>query len=884
MARQGLLLLAFVAVVSCIPTDDPHCYGLGCESKEALLEIISKLQQEKHAEYHAPRKNPAFKRAATVKKFLNKIGSDSAVSATADCNICSDPTKCINGGTCVPDPKDPFGSYHCLCPDNTTGQNCQTVIVCNQNSCGKNARCFVQNHQLNCVCNPGYSGSNPKTTGCGARTVQSCMNGDPHYTTFDGLYFNYQGTCPYVFSQPCTNLVEPYAYYSVRAKNELLSTGSSVSSVSEIEVDFYNRTVHIDGRSKWVMVDGLQVRLPWYYPSSTDPKITITYNGNTFFVFNDQNVKVTYTNTYTVCIQVPDIPEFSGEKTLCGFAGNRDGNWNDDVVNRNGSVYFITNDHQPPNGAGATGFLQTQDSWITDNFLKLREGQEICITGEILNNNTQCDTQKAVIACNPILQAENNQGPFAVCSQLPNATVTGIYNDCVYDVCRHPELICTALYGFVQACQAELPLATFPNWRTDTKCTLACPLNSHYEPCASSCPGSCYNPFPADCDHGCSDSCACDPGYVVDNTVTSVLRCIPIQQCGCVDQYGYSHPAGTPWISDNCTIWHECQNGTLYSEYRPCSQYGACDIVDLQQKCNCLPGFSGNGYNCTDINECLDPASCSVDKKQGTCTNTIGSYNCTCNDFYTGRNCELYMPRRHCADLYRYWKYTASGVYDINPPYVVNGQPAFTNYTVYCDMETDGGGFTLMSFDDGSANVNKSYQQYVTGFGDPKTQKLWLGLDLIHGMTTLGAHTLRLVLFRCANNGFPEKTTDCTYGSFKVLGADTQYSVVIPKACTGTESAANYYQDGWARWNLSGVGPKFSTFDNETSKNFTCSKTFQNTGFWFDITIRCGAANLNGVRFSCNNIPTAYESYLSWAGDPLGQATLLLRPAGYPNY
>ncbi|CAD6185210.1 unnamed protein product [Caenorhabditis auriculariae] len=884
MALRPLLLLALASSVFCIPSDQQHCYGLECESKEALLDIIRNFQEEKHAEYNAPRNNPAFKRTATVNNFLDAIGIESAAPAPTNCNICSDPSKCINGGTCVPDPRNPFGSYYCLCPDNATGQNCQKTIGCKENSCGPNTNCFVQNHQLNCVCKPGYSGAYPKSLGCTAKTVQSCCNGDPHCTTFDGLHYDYQGTCPYVFSQPCKTLSAPYSYYSVRAKNELVYPGAHVASVSEVEVDFYNRTIHIDGRSKWVLVDGLQVRLPWYYPNKKSPQITVTYSGYTFYVYNDQNVRVTFTTSGIVCVQVPDVAAFTGQPTLCGLAGNRDGNYKNDVVNKNGSIYPVNSRYTPSQGAGFTGFLHTEDSWITDNFLKLRTGQEVCVTGEIINNNTQCDAEKAARSCNPILQAAAGQGPFALCSALSNDTITDLYNDCVYDVCRNPPFICSALYSFVQTCQASVPTGNFGSWRTDTGCALACPLNSHYSSCASSCPASCYNPYPEDCDQGCADGCTCDYGFVMDNTVTSVLRCIPIQQCGCVDQYGYSHPAGAPWISDNCTIWHECQNGSYYSEYRPCGQYSNCEVVDLNQRCNCLPGFTGDGYNCTDINECLNPASCSVNKGQGICTNTPGSYSCACKEYYTGRNCELYMPRRHCADLYHYWSFKTSGVYIINPPYSVNGLPPFSNYSVYCDMDTDGGGFTLMSFDDGNANVNKSYQQYVNGFGDPSTQKLWLGLDLIHGMTILEPHTLRLTLHRCANNGFPAKTTDCTYGSFKVLGPETQYSVVIPKACTGSESVANYYQDGWARWTLSGIGPKFSAYDQENSKDFLCSKTFQNTGFWFDTTIRCGSANLNGVRFSCDNIPSTYESYLSWAGDPLGQATLLLRPAGYPNY
>ncbi|XP_022097115.1 fibropellin-3-like isoform X2 [Acanthaster planci] len=54
--------------------------------------------------------------------------------------------------------------------------------------------------------------------------------------------------------------------------------------------------------------------------------------------------------------------------------------------------------------------------------------------------------------------------------------------------------------------------------------------------------------------------------------------------------------------------------------------------------CMCVNGFTGNGVQCADINEC-DP-SCSINcdtcHTDATCTNTIGSYTCACNAGYSG--------------------------------------------------------------------------------------------------------------------------------------------------------------------------------------------------------------------------------------------------------
>ncbi|GMT34131.1 hypothetical protein PFISCL1PPCAC_25428, partial [Pristionchus fissidentatus] len=68
------------------------------------------------------------------------------------------------------------------------------------------------------------------------------------------------------------------------------------------------------------------------------------------------------------------------------------------------------------------------------------------------------------------------------------------------------------------------------------------------------------------------------------------------------------------------------------------------------------------------------------------------------------------------------------------------------------------------------------------------------------------------------------------------------------KVCHGTE--VEYY-DGWARWDLTKPGPKFVAVDNDNSTTH-CSETFRNTGWWYDTSYRCGSANLNGVRYSCD--------------------------------
>ncbi|XP_053699069.1 low-density lipoprotein receptor-related protein 4 [Sabethes cyaneus] len=70
----------------------------------------------------------------------------------------------------------------------------------------------------------------------------------------------------------------------------------------------------------------------------------------------------------------------------------------------------------------------------------------------------------------------------------------------------------------------------------------------------------------------------------------------------------------------------------------PCSAHSRCEQLCVtaysgREECMCRPGFllHGNGYNCTDIDECtiVNNPVCSQD-----CTNTIGSFRCGCKAGY----------------------------------------------------------------------------------------------------------------------------------------------------------------------------------------------------------------------------------------------------------
>ena len=66
-----------------------------------------------------------------------------------------------------------------------------------------------------------------------------------------------------------------------------------------------------------------------------------------------------------------------------------------------------------------------------------------------------------------------------------------------------------------------------------------------------------------------------------------------------------------------------------------------------------------------------------------------------------------------------------------------------TRSQVWCDMDTDGGGWTVfLKRVDGSEEFYREIASYEEGFGDV-SREYWLGLDALHAITTQKTYQLR---------------------------------------------------------------------------------------------------------------------------------------------
>ncbi|VDI76811.1 Hypothetical predicted protein, partial [Mytilus galloprovincialis] len=93
---------------------------------------------------------------------------------------------------------------------------------------------------------------------------------------------------------------------------------------------------------------------------------------------------------------------------------------------------------------------------------------------------------------------------------------------------------------------------------------------------------------------------------------------------------------------------------------------------------------------------------------------------------------------------------------------------------VYCDMTTDGGGWTVFQNRiNGNVDFYRNWDEFELGFGDIETE-FWLGNAKLHQLTSSIAYTLRVVL-----EDFDNETRYAEYQSFAIGNAPSKYALTV---------------------------------------------------------------------------------------------------------
>ncbi|XP_060771436.1 tenascin isoform X1 [Neoarius graeffei] len=199
---------------------------------------------------------------------------------------------------------------------------------------------------------------------------------------------------------------------------------------------------------------------------------------------------------------------------------------------------------------------------------------------------------------------------------------------------------------------------------------------------------------------------------------------------------------------------------------------------------------------------------------------------------------------------------TDSGVVEIFPG-GKQGQPVM----VYCDMETDGGGWTIFQRrKDGTTNFFRTWQEYRKGFGDLEGE-FWLGNDFLHNLTTMTPMNMRVDL---------RSGDESVYAHYSTFSVDTmkKHYMMRVSGYSGTAGDSLSYHDK----------RPFSTFDRDPQPFITrCAMSYRG-GWWYR---NCHEANLNGLY----NTHTNHQGVIwtAWKGKKFSIpfSEMKLRPASF---
>lgn len=100
---------------------------------------------------------------------------------------------------------------------------------------GQNGRLFVQYHEMADSTSMQVFLTHLQCSYFIPSDTSTCIaSGDPHYTTFDKLRYNFMGNCSYVMSKPCNDTIMPH--FEVHADNENRYNKPSISYVKAVHV------------------------------------------------------------------------------------------------------------------------------------------------------------------------------------------------------------------------------------------------------------------------------------------------------------------------------------------------------------------------------------------------------------------------------------------------------------------------------------------------------------------------------------------------------------------------------------------------------------------------------------------------------------------------
>eukprot|EP00117_Sycon_ciliatum_P003759 scpid31014/ scgid8416/ Fibrillin-1; MP340 len=265
----------------------------------------------------------------------------------------------------------------------------------------------------------------------------------------------------------------------------------------------------------------------------------------------------------------------------------------------------------------------------------------LCEVNNLPDNVVLVDVSDSLFGLASCPQTGSGLGPDGVPTSTSESILIAFESTLNVTCCPGYRLTSTSF----PVCQASQTLAPpVPNCNDIDECLEGSPCHPNAT-CTNNVPG-----FHCVCNEGfsgngtfCEDIDECS--NVTLNNCDSNAACTNLDgtfQCDC--NFGYSGPGTVCQDVDECLLFSgasasysglssgsgDGSGSASGSGLGPCSLFANCTNTIGSFFCTCQTGFSGDGFNCADIDECIAGGSHNCDAN-ATCSNTQGSFSCSCN-------------------------------------------------------------------------------------------------------------------------------------------------------------------------------------------------------------------------------------------------------------
>ncbi|XP_074544748.1 zonadhesin [Halichoeres trimaculatus] len=361
----------------------------------------------------------------------------SSMDIIGSCGSCEERCECdsgykLNGGKCVP--SEDCGCWykgkHLKKGEEMLEGECETRCLCMGNN---DMRCESMRCADNEVCKVQDG-----VKGCFAFHPATCrVYGDPHYMTYDGMAYDFQGGCSYTLTTTCGR--ESAVQFSVIGHNMhppfQNSSRSKLQAVALLVEDLH-LTLNMSGD---VYVNTSPVTIP-FFTNGSFGLVGVDMFNNFIVLESTFGLRIMIDGEHRLFLQVDERYKYE----LCGLCGTYSGYQDDD---------FVT-----PGGQNASGPFEFGDSWRlpdSDGCVSHPDEPRVCDYNE---------ENEAYNECYALLGE-----PFNPCHEKIHPSI--YLNSCVYDYCAtsgDQYTLCESLKSYAVACEAAG--VELSNWQTGTAC------------------------------------------------------------------------------------------------------------------------------------------------------------------------------------------------------------------------------------------------------------------------------------------------------------------------------------------------------------------------------------------------------------------------------